>query len=91
MSNYRKYSYYDSDDEHSTEADSFFPEDYEDDEMRAIRDKYPVPLNTWIVKPGENSNRGCGINVVHDMHEVRQLVSSAGGINSVGYQKTFIV
>ena len=91
MSNYRKYSYYDSDDEHSTEADSFFPEDYEDDEMRAIRDKYPVPINTWIVKPGENSNRGCGINVVHDMHEVRQLVSSAGGINSVGYQKTFIV
>lgn len=47
--------------------------------------------NTWIVKPGENSNRGCGINVVHELHEVRSLVSTAGGINQVGYQKTFIV
>ena len=59
--------------------------------MREIRKKYPIPLNTWIVKPGENSNRGWGISVVHDMQEVRQLVATAGGINAVGYQKTFIV
>ena len=77
---------YDSDEEQSTEVDSFFPEDFEDDEIREIRRKCPVPINTWIVKPGENSNRGCGINVVHDINEVRQLVSSAGGA-----EKTFIV
>lgn len=82
---YNKFSYYDSDDEHCNEPDPFWPEDYEDDEIREIRKKHPIPLNTWIVKPGENSNRGCGINVVHEMQDVRQLVSSAGGVNHVGF------
>lgn len=86
-----RFNYYDSDDEPIVEFDSFFPDDYEDDEMREIRIKHPVPLNTWIVKPGENSNRGCGINVVHTLQDVRKLVHSAGGTNAIGYQKTFIV
>ena len=80
-----RFSYYDSEEEHSIEGDSFFPDDYEDEEMRDIRQKYPVPLNTWIVKPGENSNRGCGINVVHSLQDVRRLVQSAGGVNNIGY------
>lgn len=54
--------------------DSFFPDDYEDSEIRKIRKQYPVPRNTWIVKPGENSNRGFGIAVAHDMPEIRSLV-----------------
>ena len=86
-----RFSLYDSDEDHSIEIDNFFPEDYEDDEMREIKKQYPVPLNTWIVKPGENSNRGCGINVVHTLQDVRKLVQSAGGMNDIGYQKTFIV
>lgn len=31
------------------------------------------------MKPGENSNRGVGINVAHEMQEIRYLVSSRGG------------
>ena len=26
-------------------------EDFEDDEIRAIKKKFHVPLNTWIIKP----------------------------------------
>ena len=29
------------------------------------------PLNTWIIKPGENSNRGCGIQVCKKLAEIR--------------------
>jgi tubulin monoglycylase TTLL3/8 len=30
------------------------------------------PINLWIVKPGENSNRGNGISVVSDINSVKQ-------------------
>ena len=29
-----------------------------DDELEKIKSKYKIPMNTWIVKPGENTNRG---------------------------------
>lgn len=32
--------------------------------------------NVWIVKPGENSNRGCGIEVANKLSEIRQLVNT---------------
>jgi hypothetical protein len=28
----------------------------------------------WIIKPGENSNQGCGIDVVETLDEVREIV-----------------
>ena len=59
--------------------DKFFPEDYDDEELRQIRRRNPIPRNTWIVKPGENSNRGVGINVAHEMSEIRYLVTSSAG------------
>ena len=43
--------------------------------------------NIWIIKPGENSNRGTGIQVANSLTEVRQIVhsmaSSAGGRTSI--------
>lgn len=32
--------------------------------------------NTWIIKPGENSNRGIGISISDSLHEIRAIVSS---------------
>jgi len=32
-----------------------------------------VPSNTWIIKPGEDTNRGRGINVASDLEEIRNL------------------
>lgn len=31
----------------------------------------------WIVKPGENTNRGCGITVCKDLAQIRGIVSNA--------------
>lgn len=45
-----------------------------DDQIREIKMKYPVSKNIWIVKPGENTNRGNGINVCSDLNEIRALV-----------------
>ena len=36
-------------------------------------------MNTWIIKPGENTNRGVGISVASNMHEIRSLIGSASG------------
>ena len=30
--------------------------------------------NVWIVKPGENTNRGCGIQVASSLEEIKSLV-----------------
>ena len=57
--------------------DEFFGKNYEDEQIKAIRRKYPIPRNTWIVKPGENSNRGVGIDVASELSEIRYLVGTA--------------
>jgi len=33
--------------------------------------------NTWIVKPGENTNRGSGIQYCKDIEQVKEIVSKA--------------
>ena len=30
--------------------------------------------NVWIIKPGENSNRGCGIKVANDILEIKNII-----------------
>jgi tubulin---tyrosine ligase len=32
--------------------------------------------NIWIVKPGENSNRGCGIEVADTLSEIKGLINA---------------
>jgi hypothetical protein len=36
-----------------------------------------VPKNIWILKPGENSNRGNGITVCSTMREIIQEITSS--------------
>mmetsp|Transcript_24239 Transcript_24239/g.37367 ORF Transcript_24239/g.37367 Transcript_24239/m.37367 type:complete len:228 (+) Transcript_24239:1823-2506(+) len=74
-------------------ADSDYDDEYdlysecEDEEINAIKKKYRVPFNSWIVKPGENSNRGVGINVVQSLQEIRGLI----GGKRAGQENTYIV
>jgi tubulin---tyrosine ligase len=42
----------------------------------------------WIIKPGENTNRGCGITVCRDLNEIRGIVSK----NQVnGKKRSYII
>lgn len=45
--------------------------------------------NLWIVKPGENSNRGNGICVCNTFEEVKEIVKSLP-VSAIG-QKTYII
>ena len=40
----------------------------------AIKKKHRAPKNTWIIKPGENTNRGVGIQVVKTLREVQNII-----------------
>ena len=62
-----------------TDDEGDYENENEDEEIRQIKKKYRVPMNTWIIKPGENTNRGVGISVASDMHEIRSLIGSASG------------
>jgi len=50
-------------DEYGDEADS----DGDEEAIQQIKKKFRAPQNNWIVKPGENSNRGVGISVVRSL------------------------
>eukprot|EP00347_Sterkiella_histriomuscorum_P005415 403356704 len=43
--------------------------------------------NVWIIKPGENTNRGCGIQVSNSLSEIQSLLSEL----KIKSQRTFIV
>lgn len=47
-------------------------------------------LNMWIVKPGENSNRGNGIHVITTIQELDALIAE-GKRHANGQKLTFIV
>lgn len=55
-----------SDSNSSDNSDSEW-EDSEDDEFK-------IPKNMWIVKPGENTNRGNGIQVCTTLNEVQSII-----------------
>ena len=46
--------------------------------------------NIWIVKPGENTNRGTGINVCNELSQIQILVSSTE-LHPNGKKKTYII
>ena len=60
-------------DEYSDDGyDSYNDINNEPDEiMREIKKKYRMPRNVWIIKPGENTNRGNGIEVASTICEVK--------------------
>jgi hypothetical protein len=48
--------------------------------------------NVWIVKPGEDTNRGSGIIVTKDFNEIKNLVRDMNGREPRGYgSSAFIV
>ena len=42
----------------------------------------------WIVKPGENTNRGCGIQVSRELDHIKSLVSNT---NVNGNRRYYII
>jgi tubulin---tyrosine ligase len=42
----------------------------------------------WIVKPGENTNRGCGITVCRELQQIKQIVSNN---NVNGKKRSYII
>lgn len=46
-----------------------------------------IPNNIWIVKPGENTNRGHGISVCSTLKEIKAIICQS----DYDKQKTFIV
>ena len=44
--------------------------------------------NVWIIKPGENTNRGHGITVANDLAQIRAIVSERTDPNVV---RTYIL
>lgn len=80
--NKKRKSYYSED--CSEEDDDAFDEDSEktdednpaesDETIKEIKRNFRVPRNVWIIKPGENTNRGNGINVSSDIAEIKSLV-----------------
>jgi tubulin--tyrosine ligase len=49
-----------------------------------------VPKNVWIIKPGENTNRGNGINVSSNLNEIKSLIQKAGS-GKDGKERTYII
>lgn len=47
---------------------------YSDPIIKEIKKKYKVHKNVWIIKPGENTNRGNGINVCSTLPEIKALI-----------------
>ena len=68
----------------------------EENELQAQEDKIQAKIeevapnknmkNIWIVKPGENTNRGVGITVETNVNEIKDIINSEGG-----GQRTFIL
>lgn len=51
--------------------------------------KYPkYGQSLWIVKPGENTNRGCGIQVSRDLNHIKSLIQTTQ-VN--GHRRSYIV
>lgn len=49
--------------------------DPEFDKFEEVFSEYESRLQTvWIIKPGEHSNRGCGIYVTKSLKEIKDLV-----------------
>lgn len=55
--------------------------------MQAIRHANKIPKNTWIIKPGENTNRGNGIEVCRTLQDIKQVVGRA----NKGGERTYII
>ena len=66
-----------------------FIETYNNPGNSEILKKYPkYGQGLWIIKPGENTNRGCGIQVSRDLAHIRSLVQTQH-VN--GHKRSYII
>jgi len=66
-----------------------FIETYNNPSNHEILQKYPrYGHNLWIIKPGENTNRGCGIQVSRDLNHIKQLIQTQQ-VN--GHKRSYII
>jgi tubulin---tyrosine ligase len=66
------------DDENETES--------EDSEIEEYKRQNRIPKNSWIIKPGENTNRGNGIEVLCTLGEIKAVIGRA-----TKGERTFII
>ena len=53
-------------------------ESEEHKEITALKRKLGrIPKNTWIIKPGENTNRGNGIAMCKSLQDIKSVVGRA--------------
>lgn len=66
-----------------------FEETYNNPLQHPDLKKYPaMGKDLWIVKPGENTNRGCGITVCKDLAQIKSILSN----NTVnGKKRSYII
>lgn len=76
-------SYYNS---LETKYQQYLTEKKEKKKVQDSEIKKPVVKNIWIVKPGENSNRGHGIQVLRDYEEIKKTINTQSTT-----QRTYIV
>ena len=62
---------------HAADIPTWYYDTYEPEMLSYLEDeeiqnhyKIKIPRNIWIMKPGENSNQGCGINVSASIQEI---------------------
>ena len=64
-------------------------ETYNNPGNNEVLQKFPkYGHHLWIVKPGENTNRGCGIQVSRDLNHIRSLVQTQQ-VN--GHKRSYII
>lgn len=51
-------------------------EEYDKEKAETMKKdkKKAKPTNIWIIKPGENTNRGSGINVCNTLEQIKNIV-----------------
>lgn len=63
--------------------------DAQDPSKETILDGLPkFGKNLWIIKPGENTNRGCGIQVSRELDHIKGLIQN---VNVNGNRRSYII
>ncbi|CAI2368766.1 unnamed protein product [Moneuplotes crassus] len=58
------------------------------DKLKDSKRKYH---NTWIIKPGENTNRGCGIQYCTDFEDIKRIIGKKVCFPSTGSTRSYII
>jgi len=58
----------------SSDDETISSDDTDSEEEESEDDEFKIPKNMWIIKPGENTNRGNGIQVWSSLQEVENII-----------------